>query len=94
MHKTYAKETYETQALDLIAAVRATDETIAEELDKVRPDHRRVASLNAKLGIALKLADVYAHLAIAAALDGPRLLAAGGVDYSTEVRLLDDGSTA
>lgn len=80
MHKTSAKNDPYYLALDHVEAVKACDALIEEELDKVRPDHRRVASLNAKLGVALKLADVYATLAVADAHSG--LLAAGGVDYS------------
>lgn len=65
-------------------AAIAYEAQLEAELARAHPDHGTIKALNAKIDTGLKLAEVYATLAIADALTGgrPRLLAGGGVDYS------------
>lgn len=72
MRKTSAKQpdSYD-RAIAHAEAVQVFDGQIEAELDRPRPDHRKVARLNAKIGVGLKLAEVYATLAVAEATRAP-----------------------
>lgn len=79
-----------------IAAVRASEELLEALIDPDRPagfgvEHADVKRLNARIGIALKLADVEATLAVAAAVEelGRRLASECSHPHTTAARGLD-----
>lgn len=60
-----------SQALAHAEAAIAYEAQLEEELARVRPDRETIKALNAKIGTGLKLAEVYATLAVADAHRGP-----------------------
>lgn len=77
------KQNAKSLALSHVAAVRAYDDQLETELARPRVDHDTVKTLNAHIGVGLKLAEVHASLAIAEALEDLAEATSAPLDVTT-----------